>query len=400
MIRTPFFLPVFALLAACTGFTEGFGYQKPKQTGIDAEYRTAAASIMGKDVGSMVLENPDNPNPRIRLKPSPGRAPMLGARGTEVLESQNRSGAYIAYPEQMPVTQYFHIVGKADCDDWIFVQPINPKAVRANPNYYISPDFPGDKPTSQCVILFHDKYRDKSDERLADADGVIFDPNTMRIEKDGLFIGSEKVFMNGWAIKFGEPTPADIESQLVKKPFSKIEIAQLKTIAYWIEQNQASQYAPALRKLLPANGKTPWGDVQHAALHALAAIDSTSGADQPYWTILEAGIIKSAWTKDSLIAIYDDFIQMAPYIAANVLACNNEAGTAERMENILLNATRSQHKLASAKALMLMGKKDVVSKHLNAGKLGNLSNKITDMVVGRDFSKFACPYRSNAIAKL
>lgn len=297
------------------------------------------------------------------------------------------------------MTQYFHIVGKADCDDWIFVQPINPKAVRANPNYYISPDFPGDKPTSQCVILFHDKYRDKSDARLANADGVIFDPNTMKIEKDGLFIGSEKVFMNGWAIKFGEPTPADIESQLVKKPFSKIEIAQLKTIAYWIEQNQASQYAPALRKLLPANGRSLWGEVQHAALHALAAVDSTSGASEPYWTILEAGIIKSAWS-NGLTVIADDHVQMAPYIAANVLACNNAPGTAERLERVLLEATRLQHKLASAKALVLMGKKDVVSKHLNAGKLGNVSNKITDMVVGRDYSKFACPYRSNAIAKL
>lgn len=103
--RTAYFLlccPVAILLSACTGFTEGFGYQKPKQTGVNAEYRTAAASIMGKDVGSMALENPDNPNPRIRLKPSPGRAPMLGVRGTEVLESQNRSGAYIAYPEQIP----------------------------------------------------------------------------------------------------------------------------------------------------------------------------------------------------------------------------------------------------------------------------------------------------------
>jgi hypothetical protein len=29
--------PVAILLSACTGFAEGFGYQKPKQTGVNAE---------------------------------------------------------------------------------------------------------------------------------------------------------------------------------------------------------------------------------------------------------------------------------------------------------------------------------------------------------------------------
>jgi len=82
-----------AILDGCSGQ----GSAKPYRPQSPPEFRTAAASIMGKDVNNSVPDDPDNTNPRIRLQSSPGKAPLIGNRPVEVLASSNKSGAYVAY---------------------------------------------------------------------------------------------------------------------------------------------------------------------------------------------------------------------------------------------------------------------------------------------------------------
>ena len=84
---------------------------------------------------------------------------MIGEKGTEVLQSSNRSGAYMAFTGQVPVTQFFRVVGRADCDDWVYLQLMTPSMIRGNPNYYISGTYTGDKATLKCVGKFHEAYR-------------------------------------------------------------------------------------------------------------------------------------------------------------------------------------------------------------------------------------------------
>src|SRR5574338_1126798 len=102
MFRPLYLLPAAALATACSGFGSAHSHRAPSPP----EFRTAAASIMGKDVNNTLQENPRNPNPRIRVDPFPGKARMIGGPPGDVLESDPKSGAYIAFTGQMPPTNY------------------------------------------------------------------------------------------------------------------------------------------------------------------------------------------------------------------------------------------------------------------------------------------------------
>lgn len=376
-----------AILAGCSGQ----GSAKPYRPQSPPEFRTAAASIMSKDVNNSVPEDPDNnPNPRIRLQPSPGKAPMIGNRPVELLASSNKSGAYVAFTGQVPVTQFFQVVGRADCDDWVFLQPITPFV-----DYYNSGDYTGDKAVLQCLGKVHQRYRNKSDERLAGSDGVVFDALSAKYtDRDNSAYGPRKIHMDGWAIKFVEPTSADIAARLDAKPLSPIDTVQFKTAAYWVEKHRVAAFAPTLRKILPLESPfsalNSWGETEHAALRALVMAEPADASIDPYVQILEAGIAKML-TPGSNYAVSGQKVGYAPFLAANVLVCRHEPGTVELLERVMLNATIIQHKLAAMKALVSLGKSDVVRKQLTDGKLGNISTKAMDLLAGRDPFLFTCP---------
>lgn len=113
----------------------------------------------------------------------------------------------------------------------------------------------------------------------------------------------------------------------------------------------------------------------------------------PYVQILEAGIATTL-RPGSDYAVSGLTVGYAPFLAANVLVCRHEHGTAELLERVMLNATIIQHKLAATKALVTLGKSDVVRKQLADGKLGNISTKAVDMLDGRDPLMFFCPIAS------
>lgn len=386
MTRMTWFGSFVVILAGCSGQ----GSAKPYRPQSPPEFRTAAASIMGKDVNNSVPDDPDNPNPRIRLQPSPGKAPLIGNRPVEVLASSNKSRAYVAFTGQVPVTQFFQVVGRADCDDWVFLQPITPFE-----DYYKSGDYTGDKPALQCLGKVHQRYRTKSDERLAGSDGVVFDVLSLKFtDYDGSAYGPRKIHMDGWAIKFIEPTSADIAARLDAKPLSPIDIVQFKTAAYWVEKHHVATFAPALRKVLPLESPfaalNSWGETEHAALRALVMAEPADASINPYVQILEGGIA-TMLRPGSDYAISGLTVGSAPFLAANVLVCRHEPGTVELLERVMLNATIIQHKLAAMKALVSLGKSDVVRKQLTDGKLGNISTKAMDLLAGRDPFLFTCP---------
>lgn len=386
VLRLAWLFPLAAILAGCTGL----GSAKPYRPQSPPEFRTTAASIMGKDVNNSVPDDPDNPNPRIRLQPSPGKAPLIGDSPVEVLASNRKSGAYVAFTGQVPITQYFQMLRRADCDDWVYLQPINPFVAD-----YKSGGYTGDKAALQCADKVHKRYRDKSDERLAGADGVVFDAQSAAFtDRQGLIDGPRKIHMDGWAIRFIEPTAADIETRLNSRPLSSIDVVQFKAAAYWVEKHRAAAFAPALRKFLPlAPGQSPlhsWGETEHAALRALVMVEPSDASINPYVQILEAGIAKML-VPGSQYAVPGPKVGNAPFLAANVLVCRNEPGTAEVMERVMLNATVLQHKMAAVKGLVALGRSDIVSQSLADGKLGNISTKVRDLLVGRDYFPFSCP---------
>ena len=384
--RATWLLPLAAVLASCTGL----GSAKPYRPQSPPEFRTAAASIMGKDVNNSVPDDPDNPNPRIRLQPSPGKAPLIGNRPVEVLASNNKSGAYVAFTGQVPVTQYFRVLHRADCDDWVYLQPIAPFV-----DYYTSGDYTGDKATLKCLSKVHERFRDKADERLAGSDGVVFDAQSAKFtDRDDSAYGPRKIHMDGWAIKFVEPTSADIEARLNAKSLSPIDIVQFKSAAYWVEKHRVAAFTPALRKVLPLESPfsalNSWGETEHAALRALVMAEPANASIDPYVHILEAGIAKML-VPGSQYAVSGQKVGYAPFLAANVLVCRNRPGTTEMLERVMLNATIIQHKMAAVRALIALGESDVVSKSLADGKLGIISSKARDLLAGHDHLPFTCP---------
>lgn len=395
MLKALRLLPLVVAIAGCAS-----GHPPRTTKASPPEFSTMASAIAGKDVANTVAENPNNLNPRIRLKPTPGKAPMIGDRPTEMLESNNKSGAYIAFTGQVPVTQYFKVLGPADCDDWVYLYLITPRAVQINPNYYISPDYSEDKAPMKCVGLFHEKYRDQKDARLVGGDGVIFDSGTARFtEVDGPAIGQKKIFMQGWAIKFVDPTPEEIKTRLATKPLTTIDVLQTKAAAYWIETHHASEYAHALRGMLPVDSKfralNSWRDSDIALLKALAAVDPKDAPADPYFAILEAGVAKML-VQDSKVTVSSWTVGEAPSIAANMLVCLNHPGTVERLGFVLENATIRQHKIQSAKALIALGQAETVKKLHRSGSLGDVSWQVSDLLRNRDPFPFKCPYRSKA----
>ena len=348
MLRVLCIIPFIVSMAACTGL----GSAKTFVPNSPAEMRTAAASIMGKDVNNSVPADLNNPNPTIELTPSPGKAPLIGQIPVEVLRSDPKSGAYIAFTGQVPPTRYFEIVRRADCDNWLYLQLMNADMLINRPGYYGGGQYTGDKAALKCAGVFHRRFRDKSDERLVGADGVIFDhESAVFTDVDGWFNQNRKLHMDGWAIKFVEPSPEAIRSRLAAPITSAVDIVQLRAAAFWIEKHHASDFAGDLRYILPLKNSsealTDWKGADLLLFRALASVEDGLEPDDVYRTVLDAGIAKML-RAGSETTVASSLLGEVPFVAANVIVCRNQPGAKDELRKILLRATIRQHKLASA----------------------------------------------------
>ncbi|MBZ0096046.1 MAG: hypothetical protein K8H75_11865 [Sulfuricella sp.] len=391
MLRILFSIALAITIAACstTGGSVDYRQKSPP------EFRAAAATIMGHDP-TAVEETPGALQPRIKLNPSPGMAVLAGERNKEVLTSNLKSGAYIAFVGEVPVTRYFHLLGRADCDDWVYLQLMNPKMARSNSQYYTNGDFRGGEAPWKCLGLFHERYHAQSDERLKGSDGAIFDPASARfLEVDAFTIGHKKLHMDGWAILFAEPTPDELHTRLAAKPTTAADRLQMRAALYWIEQHHATEYADEVRALLPIGSKfdalNDWHEVEHAALQTLAAIAADETPTEVWWTILEAGI--ATWQgADTAFTVPGLSVGRAPYIAANVLVCQGDKKTVKRLVRVVTDSVISQHKAAAGKALAVLDAK-ALQQLINQGKTGDLTRKM-QATLSRDPIPYQCPYRS------
>ena len=327
---------------------------------------------------------------------------MIGQIPVEVLRSDPKSGAYIAFTGQVPPTRYFEIVRRADCDNWLYLQLMNADMLINRPGYYGGGQYTGDKAALKCAGVFHRRFRDKSDERLVGADVVVFDhESAVFTDVDGWFNQNRKLHMDGWAIKFVEPSPEAIRSRLAAPITSAVDIVQLRAAAFWIEKHHASDFAGDLRYILPLKNSsealTDWKGADLLLFRALASVEDGLEPDDVYRTVLDAGIAKML-RAGSETTVASSLLGEVPFVAANVIVCRNQPGAKEELRKILLGATIRQHKLASAKGLIALGDMEFVREQLNQGRLGDLSTKVMAMLSGTDVDPFACPYRSKVSA--
>lgn len=320
--------------------------------------------------------------PRIQLKPSPGKEPRAGWASSEVLESDPETGLYFAWIYEMPPTRYFRILGPYDCDEWVRRPYVTLATIRRFPQEYGSGRMAKrEAPNNQCVAKLKDKFREDPTMASQAADGAVFDSKSSRITEEGIFDGNAKLKIDGWAIKFAEPTldeirerlkpPMEADGRTLNKLDNEMQEQQLRAAAFWIMTNNVSQLAPDLRRLWSQLLYSP-SRTRTALLSALASIEPDSADDEFWWRITEK--------------ITDDSATQN-LIAANVLACRDKPGAASRFEAALKQPVFIR--TSAAKALRTMGEQWRILKYEQHGGIASIA---TDVHMNANNS-YTCPYR-------
>ena len=391
-----FLLSVSCTLSGCAANSQSLFYvpkvmtEKEKQAAL---FRAEAQYQMTGKITDGRLAHID-PKARIKLKPTPGGETIYEA-GQETLTSMP-SGGYFAFISQVPITKYFTIVRRADCNEWGTYSPLSAEGLTLFKEQILTGQYRRDKPWYSCLSEFDAHYA-AGDARLKDADGAIFDLNSTRIDRNAihwtLFTNNVKILMNGWAIKFTDPTPEQINEQLKIIPSDRDVIGQLqfKTLIYWIEANKATHYVAQMLALLPINdrnrGTEYWYDPDQAILRALGRIAADSIPIDVWMSVIEKGK-HPGWPP--IATPTGD----AMNTAANILVCRKEdkKELVRRFTAVITGPYPFAHIYAAATALRTMGFADVVEK--NRGRDGSLLWKATS---GKKI--FQCPFSrtSNAV---
>ena len=394
MIQKENYLPIVLILAACStgGQRPDYRPKSPPEYRAEAEY-TATGKITDGRLAFI------DPTARIQLQPSPGDETNPGQEGFEVLNSRADNGGYFAFFQEVPVTQYFRIVRQADCETTSTMTLITPALVKSSPDYYIkSKRFYGDKPQYKCLGDFSDRFRTHTDERLEGSDGAVFDNQTLtKVEnKAHFFLQTSTWRMAGWAIKFQNPSHEEIVDGLRHKASGKIYELQQQTLLFWIQKNRLAQYNELLTQLLPVNdpyqGGLVWRNVDIAILRTLATTAPEKVSNEVWLKVLEKGIAPGKLNPSNPVMTESG---NAADIAANVLACKQDASLVPRLEAVVHDAGSLQHKVAAAKALKAMGRSDIVATYIRS------TDNDFYRSVATPFSQipFSCPYSSAKNAK-
>ena len=379
-------------------------------------YRTLAIILIPLVLFGCASSSPLRPGqpPLIQFQPSPGRSD-----GTEDLESDPLSDKYISFVASTPITKFYKILKKVDCNDWVYTRWMRPQQVIDNAHHYVNPNkkyaYRGDKPLLLCIDKFHFKYRNKEDDRLEGSDGILFDGMSGGVTGEiGLTTRSEKAVMPGWTVKFFDPTIEDIRTRLKKPVLSVIDAHQMRAAIYWIVTNNAVELIPELKQVLPLyepistarpRGMYGWEDYTEDALKALATIEPNDADDEIYHTIMGAGLKELDPTdlrrkypdpkdygkvRSALIPTLLRRGNLAPFVAANVLVCRNKPGTIEKMNTYLRRGGSSSRVDAAAYALEHLGRTDLIKKNKDEGNYQGFYSP--GMPAG--MAKYRCPYKS------
>lgn len=391
--------PIFfvATIAACATPAP----MPEKRVASPVEFRAEASHVMGR-AGS-----PHFPpsNSRIRLNPSPEKAsPLNTRRQLEVLESDPESGAFVAPIAKTPITQYFEILGAADCDKWVYIYLRTPALLKTSPtfdDYYLNPDYPEDKPVSKCIQAFHAKFKANDDPALDGADGVLVDHKTAQFTGvDGFFVQNKKIFMQGWAIRFVDPTDDLIRDRLRRPPVTEIDRLQTRAAIYWTVKNGvAAKFADELRLQLPLQTDSAirggWSEVSREALSAVA---QNTDLDV-HRKIMTAGFDRALFGSPAAPRTVVSYVGTgdAPYVAARQIACTRNASDISLLKRVVMESTSMQHVIAAARGLVAAGEvqflKDATTQF--PSKLGSAHIKIADIAYKKN-DPFAFECRTNA----
>lgn len=336
---------------------------------------------------------------RIQLEPTPGamqkRARERIYRG-EVLTSGPYSDHYVAIIQTIPITRFFRVLRKVQCDTRMWVTLVSPSMVRSNP-MYVSGISRNEEPAYGCEKHFHERFRAGNDPELAGADGVLVDSETVKNFGDhGPFVNQMHFGMQGYAIQFGEPTDAEIRALLARMPVSPIEIRQVRALAYWLEKRQAiNRYRELMKLATPRPDGLgifyDWNLGAIALLRALAA--DPNPVDRPFLlSILAASADVSADGRDpEMPRVVRSSRNDYAIVAAHALAClGPDPDTIRELVRIAHFGVRNPHKTAAVQVLATWGETRRLD--LKAHPALTRIDFLTDRAL-RGEMNFSCPYR-------
>lgn len=363
-------------------------------------------SITYKRMASLIVnggKQPDWDQPdrdltaRIQLEPTPGaqqkRARERNYRG-EVLTSGPYSDHYVAIIQTIPITRFFRVLRKVQCDTRMWVTLVSPSMIRSNP-MHVSGISRDEEPAYGCEKHFHERFRAGNDPELAGADGVLVDSESVRNFGDhGPFVNQMHIGMQGYAFQFGEPTDAEIRALLARMPVSPIEVRQVRALAYWLEKQQAiDHYRDLMKQATPRPDRLgifyDWNLGALALLRALAT--DPRPEDRAFLlSILSASADLALEGRNhdypqTVLARNDHVID-----AAHALAClGPDPDTIRELVRIAHYGVRNPHKTAAVQVLATWGE----TSNLDLIKFPALTRIafMTDRAL-RGEMNFTCPY--------
>lgn len=314
----------------------------------------------------------------------------------------SESKPFVGFVGDFTSREYFEVVGRADCDDWVYLQPVSTGLLMSRPEYYASGNYTGNSATAKCLGIARKKLSQQKTVDANKVDAIIFDPATAVItDTTGWFNNNRKIFMEGWAVRYVEPSEATVRKRITTGSVSAIDALQRKAAAAWIERHPATDLQEELRQSLPlGNTKdalSGWRPADIELFTALAVVEDSAQSDQPYRNVLGAGIARML-ADSPRFTVAAESVGNAADVAANVIACRAQPGSRELLRDVLMKATITQHKLAAARGLIAIGDRQFVEESLRDGALGDVASKVQSYLAGRDGQKYVCPYRRLASA--
>lgn len=99
---------------------------------------------------------------RLTFRPLPASALIrAGTRRSAALRIRNRVHTSPS-PDEVPPTRYFQVIGRADYDNWLYLQLMNADMIINRPNYYAGGEHTGDKAALSAPASSTGNSRDKT----------------------------------------------------------------------------------------------------------------------------------------------------------------------------------------------------------------------------------------------
>jgi len=312
--------------------------------------------------------------PRIVLQPSPGQEKVIqgliaNAPVKEVLISRP-SGGYFALTTQVPVTRFFKVLGRADCNDVLWSQFTNTQLIsRFSQSYLGVSQARGSSHALNCLAALEMHWEEAGGDKSG-ADGAILDPTTVQVLDSARepflgVAGLQRVRAKAWGIAFSEPDQSDIDA-LTNTPIytlQSIDQIRLQALFYWAENHQKRELGPRFLSLLPNLKKQSWTPVEIAAFSTVSRLSPEALTDEMLFAVLESGVNGEIDTKRRgyIDPIPHQSAQLVPETAASILACRpNKSEIKGRLEYVARNARFYNHRNAAILALLAMHETSVV----------------------------------------